>query len=72
MYNPIVRLNTNVCKVCKRSFKNEKALKEAIVKLMTNEKLRKKLEINARKKALKYSWDKVARETHNVYKEVLK
>lgn len=27
MYRPIVRLNTNVCKICKRNFNNEKSLK---------------------------------------------
>lgn len=51
--------------------KNEKALKDAIVKLMTNEKLRKRLEKNARKKALKYSWDKVAKQYLKVFKEVV-
>lgn len=30
MYRPIVRLNTNACKVCKRVFKSEKALKDHI------------------------------------------
>src|SRR3989344_2760951 len=38
MYNPIVRLNTNVCKVCKRSFKNEKALKDHIFNKRVNDK----------------------------------
>ena len=28
MYRPIIRLNTNTCKVCKRVFKSEKALKD--------------------------------------------
>ncbi len=40
--------------------KDEKALKDAIVDLMTNEKKREILEKNARRKALQYSWDKVA------------
>lgn len=52
--------------------KNEKALKDAILKLMTNEKLRKRLERNARKKALKYGWDKVAKQYLKVFKEAIK
>jgi len=52
--------------------KNEKALKEAILKLMKNKKLRKKLGENARKKALRYSWDKVAKKYLKVFKEVIK
>ena len=52
--------------------KDEGALKNAIVDLMTNEKKRKKLEKNARKKALKYSWDKVAKKYLEIYKLVIK
>ena len=52
--------------------KDENALKNAIVDLMTNEKKRKMLEKNARKKALKYSWDKIARQCLNVFREVIK
>ena len=51
--------------------KNEKALKDAIIDLMTNIKKRKKLEINARKKALKFSWDEVAKKYIEVYKKVI-
>ena len=52
--------------------KDEKSLKDAIVDLMTNEKKRKMLEKNARKKALKYSWDNVAKQYMRVFKEVLR
>lgn len=52
--------------------KDEKALKDAIIDLMTNEKKRKMLEKNARKKALQYSWDNVAKQYMKVFKEVLK
>ncbi|MCX6750410.1 MAG: glycosyltransferase family 4 protein [Candidatus Pacearchaeota archaeon] len=52
--------------------KDEVALKNAIVNLMTNEKKRKMLEKNAREKALKYSWDKVAEKYLEVFKEVVK
>lgn len=51
--------------------KDENALKKAIVDLMTNEKKRKMLEKNARAKALKYSWDKVADMYLELSKEVL-
>jgi len=51
--------------------KDEKILKDAIVKLMTNKKLRKKLEKNARKKALKYTWEEVAKKYLKVFKEVI-
>lgn len=52
--------------------KDEKALKDAIVDLMINEKKRKMIEKNARKKALQYSWDNVAKKYMEVFKEVLK
>lgn len=51
--------------------KDETALKNAIVDLMKNEKKRKMIEKNARKKALKYSWDKISKRYINVFKEVL-
>lgn len=51
--------------------KNESALKEAIVKLMTDYKLRTKLEKNARKKALKYGWMGVAKEHLTIYLNIL-
>src|SRR3989344_5717143 len=38
MYRPIVRLNTNVCKVCKRTFNNEKSLKDHIFNIRVNDK----------------------------------
>ena len=51
--------------------KDEGVLKNAIVDLMTNPAKRKKLEINARKKALKFSWDEVAKKYIEVYKKVI-
>ena len=51
--------------------KDEKTLKDAIVDLMTNEKKRKIIEKNARKKALQYSWDNVAKQYIDVLKEVI-
>ena len=38
MYNPVVRLHTNVCKVCMRIFKNEKALKDHLFNRRVNDK----------------------------------
>lgn len=52
--------------------KDENALKNAIVDLMTNEKKRKQIEKNARKKALRYSWDKIADEYLKVFREAIK
>lgn len=52
--------------------KDEKALKDAIVDLMTHEKKRKIIEKNARKKALQYSWDNVAKQYLIAFKEVSK
>lgn len=52
--------------------KDEKALKNAIVDLMTNEKKRKMLEKNARKKAEEYSWDKITERYLKVFKEAIK
>jgi glycosyltransferase involved in cell wall biosynthesis len=50
--------------------KDERALKEAITKLMTDKKLRKTISKNARKKALNYSWDKVANQYFKVFKQM--
>lgn len=52
--------------------KDEGVLKNAIVDLMTNEKKRKMLEKNARKKALKYSWTKIVKQYLKVFREVVK
>ncbi|MCK4649613.1 glycosyltransferase family 4 protein [Candidatus Pacearchaeota archaeon] len=49
--------------------KDEKALKNAIVDLMTNKKKRKLIEKNARQKVLKYSWDKIAKNYLGVLNE---
>ena len=38
MYRPIVKLNTNSCRVCKRIFKSEKALKDHIFNRRVNDK----------------------------------
>lgn len=51
--------------------KDENALKNAILDLMTNDKKRKSLENNARKKALLFSWDKVAAQYLQVFTQVL-
>ena len=52
--------------------KDELALKNAIVDLMTNEKKRKMIEKNARKKALQYSWDKIAERYMKVFIKIIK
>jgi len=52
--------------------RDEKALKDAIIDLMKNPAKRKRIEKNARKKALKYSWDKIAKQYLKVFKEVIK
>lgn len=51
--------------------KNEKALKNAIIKLIEDEVLRDKLEKNARKKALKYNWKKITKKYYRLYQEVI-
>jgi glycosyltransferase involved in cell wall biosynthesis len=51
--------------------KDEKSLKDAIVDLMENPSKRKELEKNARKKALNYTWDKVAKQYIKIYKKVI-
>lgn len=51
--------------------KDENALKNAILDLMTNKKKRKMIEKNARKKALKYSWDKVAKKYLEVFEKAI-
>lgn len=52
--------------------KDEASLKNAIVDLMTNEKKRKMIEKNARKKVLQYSWDKIAKQYIEMFKGVVK
>jgi phosphatidylinositol alpha-mannosyltransferase len=44
---------------------------KAILLLLKNEKLRKEMGSNGRKKAMNYSWDKVVGEIFDYYKEVL-
>jgi glycosyltransferase involved in cell wall biosynthesis len=52
--------------------KNEKQLKEAIVKLMETPKLRKKLERNARKKALERDLKKMFNIHYHQYQLLIK
>ena len=52
--------------------KDEVALKNAIVDLMTNEKKRKEIEKNAREKALKYSWEDVSKKWSTLFKKISK
>jgi glycosyltransferase involved in cell wall biosynthesis len=52
--------------------KNESALKNAIVDLMTNESKRKLLEKNARKEALTYSWKTISRDYLALFKKLSK
>jgi glycosyltransferase involved in cell wall biosynthesis len=51
--------------------KNTEALQEAIVKLMQNDSLRTRLEINARKKALQNDWESIAKQYLKVFEEVI-
>lgn len=51
--------------------KNEEALKEAIVMLINNPKLRVKIGRNARVKALKYSWTNFAKQYLKVFKQAM-
>ena len=50
---------------------NPEALAEAIIKLLKNDKLRKKMSINALKMAEKLSWNNIAKMHIKVYEEVL-
>lgn len=52
--------------------KDENALRRAIVDLMTNKKKRRMLEKNARKKALKYSWDKITEKYLKVFRRIVR
>ena len=49
-----------------------KSFANAIEKLIKNTKLRKKLAENGVKEVKKYSWDKIVKQTEEVYREVLK
>jgi glycosyltransferase involved in cell wall biosynthesis len=51
--------------------KDPKALAEAIIKLLKDEKLRKEMGKNALKKAQELSWDNIAKMHMKVYEEVL-
>jgi glycosyltransferase involved in cell wall biosynthesis len=48
-----------------------KALADAIVYLLENEDVRRKMGENARRKAEKYSWEKIAEMTEKLYEQVL-
>ena len=50
---------------------NEKAIVEAIITLINNSELRKKLAKNAIHKASKFTWESSAQELYNIYKEIL-
>jgi glycosyltransferase involved in cell wall biosynthesis len=48
-----------------------KALADAIIYLLENEDVRKKMGVNARKKVKNYSWEKVAEMTEKVYEQLI-
>jgi glycosyltransferase involved in cell wall biosynthesis len=48
-----------------------KALADAIIYLLENEDVRKKMGVNARKKVENYSWEKVAEMTEKVYEQLI-
>lgn len=51
--------------------KDSEALADAIIYLLENEDVRERMGKNGRKKVEDYSWDKNAKETEKVYKEVM-
>ena len=51
--------------------KNPRALADALIKILEDDKLRKKMERNALKKAEELSWDNIAKMHIKVYEEVL-
>lgn len=51
--------------------KNEKQLKDSIIRLMKNPGLRNTLGNNARKTSLKYDWDYITSNYYNLYKDLL-
>lgn len=52
--------------------KNPRELESAIIKLMKNQKLRKKFERNARKKALQFDYKRIMGKYYSLYKNLLK
>ena len=50
---------------------NEKSLANAIIYLLENEEIGKKMGKNAKKKIEDYSWEKIAEETEKVYERVI-
>ena len=48
---------------------DKKKMKEYILKILDNPKLAKKFSENNRKKVKDYTWDQIAEETLNLYKE---
>ena len=50
--------------------RDENSLADAIIYLLTNEDIRKKMGKNARKKVEDYSWERIAEETEKVYEDV--
>ena len=51
---------------------NENELAQAIIKILEDDNFRKKLENDSKELAQKYSWDKIAERTINLYKSLLK
>ena len=51
---------------------NLEPIKDAILKLYNNPSLYKKMSINARKTALKYTWENMAKKYEKLYMEVLR
>jgi len=51
--------------------KDEEALAEAIIYLLENEEVRRRMGRNGRKKVEDYSWERIAEETEKVYEKVL-
>jgi glycosyltransferase involved in cell wall biosynthesis len=51
--------------------KDPAAFAAAIVRLLQNEQQRKEMGMNGRKKALRYSWDKIVQDISDYYQEIL-
>lgn len=51
--------------------KNPESIAEKIIILAKDKKLREKLGKNGRKKAMDFSWDKIAKKVENFYKEII-
>ena len=49
---------------------DEKELKNALLKVLTDEKLKNSFKEKAKKKSNEYSWDRIVRKLEKVYEEV--